>query len=172
MKVSKNWKAASKICPNITTMHKRGGGRNQHEFAYLLSPYIYTYIYILHTPLGAAVQIISCIFAETPSNYVKSSQELLNLSNMFKICWKWCLQDPKTIPRLILGTPRAAKYTQVATKGVPWGFKCLTRAPQGNPRAPEDVPRGPWGRPKWSEMIPGVLKGDLAKTRKWNCNIT
>ncbi len=161
--LQKNWKAASKIYPNITKMCKRGGKEKTWVCISSLSPYIYTYI--AYPPLWGVIPVISCIFAEAPSNLVKSYQKLLNLSNMLQICWEWCLQGPKTTPRLILGTPGGPKVHSSGHKGHPMRFKCRTRVPQGNPRAPKSVPRRPTRQPKWSETTPGYQKGTLQKSK-------
>ncbi len=172
MKVSKK---TEKLLPKsipISQKCTKGGERNKQEFAYLLSPYIYIYIHILHTPLWGVIPVISCIFTEAPSNLVRSYQKLLNLSNMLQICSEWCLQGPKTAPRLILGTPGGPKVHSSGHKGHPMKFKCRTRVSRGSPRAPKGIPRKPKWRPKWNETTPGVPKGDLAKIKKLNCNIT
>ena len=173
MKVSKK---TEKLLPKSILISQKcsKGGKGKNMSLHIFSPHIYICIYtgILHTPLWIVIPIISCIFAEAPTTYVKSCKKLLNLSNMLQICSEWCLQGPKTAPRLILGTPGGPKVHSSGHKGHPMRFKCRTRVSRGSPRAPKGIPRKPKWRPKWSETTPGVPKGDLAKIKKLNCNIT
>ena len=64
-----------------------------------------------------------------------------------------------------MGHPGHQKYTQVATKGMPWSPLCPKGAAQdtqGCPKDPQGCPQGPKGNPKWpprpSESIENSAK--------------
>ena len=79
-----------------------------------------------------------------------------------QICWEWCLQGPKTAPRLILGTPGGPKVHSSGHKGHPMRFKCRTRVPPGKPK-------GAQRRPKETHEATKMNRNDARGAKRGPC---